>query len=85
MAKPVSCKLEDGSYLIDLRGWMCPYPKYMLDPIFDRLPKGGGQVTLLVDCPSASTDVPETARKKGYKVKAVNQVNDGEWQVVIEY
>lgn len=85
MAKPVSCKLEDGSYCIDLRGWMCPYPKYMLDPIFDRLPKGGGQVTLLVDCPSASTDVPETARKKGYKVKAVNQVNDGEWQVVIEY
>ena len=85
MHKPVSCKLEDGSYCIDLRGWMCPYPKYMLDPIFDKLPDGGGKVTLLVDCPSASTDVPDVALKKGYTVQDVSQVNDGEWQVVIEY
>ena len=85
MAKPLSCKMDDGSYCIDLRGWMCPYPKYMLDPIFDRLPPGGGRVTLLVDCPAASSDVPDTARRKGCKVLEVNQVNDGEWQVVIEY
>jgi len=85
MGKPVSFKLEDGSYCIDLRGWMCPYPKYMLDPIIKKLPADGGQVTLLVDCPSASTDVPDVAREKGYTVKDVSQINDGEWQVIIEY
>ncbi|MFC1977183.1 sulfurtransferase TusA family protein [Chloroflexota bacterium] len=85
MGKPVSWKLEDGSYCIDLRSWMCPYPKYMIDPIFEKLPAGSGQVTLLVDCPSASTDVPDVARKKGYTVKDVSQINDGEWQIVIEY
>ena len=85
MSKPVSFKLEDGSYCIDLRNWMCPYPKYMLDSIFEKLPAGGGQVTLLVDCPSASTDVPDVARNKGYTVKDVSPINDGEWQIVIEY
>lgn len=85
MHKPDSFKLPDGGYCIDLRSWMCPYPKYMLDPIFEKLPPGGGRVVLLVDCPSASTDVPDVARKKGYAVKDVSQINDGEWQVVIEY
>jgi TusA-related sulfurtransferase len=85
MGKPVSFKLGDGSYCIDLRGWMCPYPKYMLDPIFKKLPADGSRVTLLVDCPSASTDVPDVAREKGYTVNDVSQINDGEWQVVIEY
>ena len=85
MGKLSSCKLEDGSYCVDLRGWMCPYPKYMIDPIFEKLPPDGNKVTILVDCPSASTDVPEVARGKGYTVKEVTQINDGEWQVVIEY
>ncbi|PWB81719.1 MAG: hypothetical protein C3F08_01295 [Candidatus Methylomirabilota bacterium] len=85
MVKPGSFKLEDRSYCVDLRGWMCPYPKYMLDPIFEKLPAGGGQVTILVDCPSASTDVPDAARKKGYAVRDVSWINDGEWQIVIDY
>ena len=85
MPKPRSCKLDDGSYCVDLRGWMCPYPKYMLDPIFEKLPTGRGTLTMLVDCPSASTDVPEVARKKGCTVKNVSQINDGEWQIVLEY
>lgn len=85
MSKLVSTKLKDGSYLVDLRGWMCPYPKYMLEPIFQKLPAGGGKLVLLVDCPSASTDVPDIARKQGHTVKDVSQINDGEWQVIIEF
>lgn len=79
-----TAKLEDGSYLVDLRGWMCPYPKYVLEPLLDKLPAEGGRLVLLVDCPSAATDVPELALAKGCTVPDVAQVNNGEWRVTVE-
>lgn len=79
-----TAKLEDGSYLVDLRGWMCPYPKYMLKPLLAKLPRGRGRLVFLVDCPSAATDVPRLAQALGYLVPEVRQVRDGEWRITIE-
>lgn len=76
-------RLEDGSFLVDLRGWMCPYPKYMLDPLLGKM-GAKGRLVLLVDCPSAATDVPELARARGCRVPEVRQVAGGEWQITIE-
>lgn len=79
-----SGQLETGVYLVDLRGWMCPYPKYMLDPLMKKLPADTRRLVMMVDCPSASTDVPREARARGCDVPEVKQIADGEWQITIE-
>lgn len=77
-------RLEDGGYLVDLRGWMCPYPKYMLEPLLRKLPSGGCRLVLLVDCPSAATEVPEAAKQRGCTVPEVRQIGSGEWEITIQ-
>ncbi len=85
MSKLRTARLEDGGFLVDLRGWMCPYPKFMLEPLLEKLPGSGGRLVLLVDCPSAATDVPSLARSRGHAVPEVKQVGGGEWQITIEW
>lgn len=79
-----TAKLEEGSYLVDLRGWMCPYPKYMLEPILKKLSSNVKMLVLIVDCPSAIVDVPKVAEAHGHEVSEVKPVGDGEWQINIK-
>lgn len=84
MSALTAVKQQDGSYSVDIRGWMCPYPKYMLEPLLKKMAGRQKRISLLVDCPSAATDVPDVARKMGYKVPEVSQIGDGEWRIIIE-
>jgi TusA-related sulfurtransferase len=61
---------------------MCPYPKYAIEPLLDKLPEGA-QLNLLVDCPAATGDVPRIAQERGFAVPRVEQIGPGEWQIVI--
>lgn len=72
----------EGYYQADMRGWMCPYPKYAVEMILNKLP---AQSTLdfLVDCPAATVDVPKVARYNGFKVLEITSLNDGEWMIKI--
>ena len=76
-------KTGDHTYQVDLRGWMCPYPKYAIEPLLDKLPMGS-QLNLLVDCPAATGDVPRLARARGYQVPGVEHIGGGEWRITIE-
>jgi TusA-related sulfurtransferase len=74
-------KVKDGHYQVDMRGWVCPYPKYAVEGLVKKFDKG--RLDLLVDCPSATEDVPKVARAMGCAVPEVNQIGGGEWQIVI--
>lgn len=75
-------KTGESTFQVDLRGWMCPYPKYAVEPLLDKLPQGS-QLDLLVDCPAATGDVPRLARRHGYTVPVVEQIGAGEWRISI--
>ncbi len=79
-----SGKLENETYVVDLRGWMCPYPKYMLEPLLGKLPANAERLLMIVDCPSAVNDVPKEARAMGYDKSDITQVNNGEWHIVLQ-
>lgn len=68
MRKPEAVKLGEGHYQIDLRGWICPYPKYAVEVLLRKLGKEGC-LDLLVDCPAATGDVPRVAQALGYVAK----------------
>jgi TusA-related sulfurtransferase len=74
-------QVDDHHYQVDMRGWVCPYPKYAVEGLvrkFDR-----GRLDLLVDCPSATEDVPKVVKAMGCSVTEINQIGGGEWQIVI--
>ncbi|MCS7278560.1 MAG: sulfurtransferase TusA family protein [Thermodesulfobacteriaceae bacterium] len=76
-------KIKENYYQIDMRGWMCPYPKYAIENLLEKLPPQS-YMDLLVDCPAATQDVPEVVRKKGFRVEKVVLINDGEWSITIK-
>jgi len=71
----------DHHYQVDMRGWVCPYPKYAVEGLVHKLDHG--RLDLLVDCPSATEDVPKVVKAMGGSVKEINQIGGGEWQIVI--
>jgi TusA-related sulfurtransferase len=76
-------RLEGDAYRLDTRGWMCPYPKYMVSKLLSQL-KGVKSVEVLVDCPSAVDDVPAVALKDGFKTVSVDLLRDGEWRILLK-
>ncbi|MGI9953049.1 sulfurtransferase TusA family protein [Moorellaceae bacterium AZ2] len=78
--KPV--KINDHHYQVDMRGWMCPYPKYAIEMLLEKLP-WASLMDLLVDCPAATKDVPAVVRSKGCEVREVYLITDGEWRIRI--
>ncbi|TDA70169.1 MAG: sulfurtransferase TusA family protein [Clostridia bacterium] len=83
MPKLKAVKTGPSSYQVDMRGWMCPYPKYALEALLCKLPQDSA-MALQVDCPAAITDVPAVARALGFTVEPVIQTGDGEWKIVIK-
>lgn len=79
--KPV--KIDDNHYQVDMRGWMCPYPKYAVELLLEKLPQGS-LLDLIVDCPAAINDVPELVKSRGYAVWETISLNSGEWQIRIK-
>lgn len=75
-------KIAENHFQVDMRGWVCPFPKYALEPLINKL-KVGDKMNLLVDCPSATEDVPKVAFEMNCKVPEVSQIAGGEWQIEI--
>ncbi|RJP55161.1 MAG: sulfurtransferase TusA family protein [Deltaproteobacteria bacterium] len=82
MKKIKTIKVGDSHYQVDMRGWMCPYPKYAVEPLIQKL-EDNSRMDMLVDCPSATQDVPRVVRAMGCKVSEVSQIGTGEWRIVI--
>ena len=81
MDKLQPVRIDDKTFELDLRGWMCPLPKYMLEFVLPKL-NPGDELDLLVDCPGAITDIPNEAAKADYETD-VTQIGNGEWKVAI--
>jgi len=82
MRKIKTFKISDKHYQVDMRGWVCPYPKYAVESLVKKL-NDGNQMDLLVDCPSAPDDVPRVALAMGCSIPEVTQIGGGEWKIVI--
>ena len=75
-------KLAERHYQVDMRGWVCPFPKYVLNPLLSKL-AAGDKIDLLVDCPSATEDVPKTLETLGSRALSVEAIGGGEWNIRI--
>lgn len=68
--------------VLDCLGEACPVPLVKTENALKEL--GAGDVLIVqVDHSCAMKNVPEWARKNGYNVE-IDEVDDGEWEVIIE-
>ncbi len=81
MNKLQPMRIGEKAFELDLRGWMCPLPKYVLEVILPKL-NPDEKVDLLVDCPGAITDIPDDASKADCETE-VTQIANGEWRIAI--
>ena len=71
-----------AEYELDCLGEACPVPLMKTEKKLGTL-TAGDVLVVHIDHSCAMKNVPEWARKQGYNVE-VEEVDDGEWDVIIE-
>ena len=71
-----------AEFELDCMGEACPVPLMKTEKKMNTL-AAGDVLVVHIDHSCAMKNVPEWARKQGYNVE-VEEVNDGEWDVIIE-
>jgi TusA-related sulfurtransferase len=69
-------------YTLDCFGEACPIPLVKAQKQMEKMAVGDILI-LQIDHSCAMKNVPEWARKEGYNVE-IEELNDGEWEIVIE-
>lgn len=68
--------------VLDCMGEACPVPLMKTEKAIAGL-EPGDVLIVQIDHSCAMKNVPEWARKQGYNVE-VEEIDDGEWEVIIE-
>ncbi|WP_460173360.1 sulfurtransferase TusA family protein [Vulcanisaeta sp. JCM 14467] len=74
-------RIGDNKYLLDARGYACPYPQVFTLKVIKEL-KSGSIMEVLVDNPASCDNVPAAVRKLGHEVLEVRQ-EGGYWRIVV--
>ena len=67
---------------LDCMGEACPVPLIKAEKALEKL-EAGDVLIVSIDHSCAMKNVPEWARKQGHNVE-IEEVDDGEWEVIIE-
>ncbi|BDR92819.1 sulfurtransferase TusA family protein [Vulcanisaeta souniana] len=74
-------KVNNDRYILDARGYACPYPQvFTLKAIKDL--SSGSVMEVLVDNPASCDNVPAAIRKLGHEVLEVRQEGNC-WRIVV--
>lgn len=71
-----------AEFTLDCMGEACPVPLMRTEKKMEELAVGDVLI-VSIDHSCAMKNVPEWARKQGHNVE-IDEVDDGEWEVVIE-
>jgi len=68
-------------YILDVRGYVCPYPVIYARKAMDKL-RPGEVLETITDNPPSCENVPRALKDDGHEVIAVEKVEDGVWRIV---
>ncbi len=80
MAKFV--KVEEKRYILDVRGYTCPYPVIYTRKALTRL-STGEVLEVLTDNPPSCENVPRAVKEDGHDVLSVENIDRGVWRITI--
>lgn len=73
---------EDGTLVLDVRGYVCPYPVIYTRKALARL-SPGELLEVLTDNPPSCDNVPRTVKDEGHEVLKVEDVEPGVWRILV--
>ena len=82
-AKNLLTQATNGAYVLDARGYTCPYPQLFARAAFGLVEKGI-RLEILTDNPSSCENVPVSVRNLGQKFVGVESVSPGLWRIVVQ-
>lgn len=75
-------RVSDNRYLLDVRGYVCPYPVIYTRKALAQI--GSGDILeILTDNPPSCENVPKAAEADGHEVLGVESVDRGVWRIVV--
>mgnify|MGYP001770630247 CR=1 FL=1 len=76
----MSLELREGKYVLDLRGYVCPYPQIMTLQALRKLSEGE-VLEVIIDNPASCENVPAAVRREGHEVLGVERIGVGVWRI----
>ena len=67
---------------LDLKGEVCPYTFVKTKLVLEKM-EAGQVLRVLIDYPSSVDNVPRSATSEGHHILAIDQVEKGQWAIVI--
>jgi len=74
-------KVEDGKYVLDVRGYVCPHPQMYTKKVLGKL-ESGDMLTLEFDNPSSGESIIAMCESEGDEI--LERIEDGgvfRWQI----
>lgn len=75
-------KISENKYVLDVRGYVCPYPVIYSRKILSKL-KSGEILEILTDNPPSCENVPKAVIEDGHEVESVSRVEEGVWKITV--
>lgn len=75
-------KRPDGTLVLDVRGYVCPYPVIYARKALARM-SPGELLEVITDNPPSCENVPRAAEEDGHIVLSVEKIGRGVWRVLI--
>ena len=75
-------KRPGGGLVLDVRGYVCPYPVIYARKALTRLSEGE-ILEVITDNPPSCENVPRAMREDGHEVLSVEPVEEGVWKIVV--
>ncbi|MCS6784944.1 MAG: sulfurtransferase TusA family protein [Candidatus Caldarchaeum sp.] len=74
-------KIDDKRYLLDVRGYSCPYPQLFLAKAFKAVQKDD-VVEILTDNPPSTETLPKSIKNNKQQYIGTESIQPGVWKIV---
>lgn len=68
---------------LDIKGEVCPYTFVWSKLTLEEM-ESGQRLRIVVDHLPATTNVPRSLKAEGHRILRVAQINDTDWQIVVQ-
>ncbi|MEM0044353.1 MAG: sulfurtransferase TusA family protein [Sulfolobales archaeon] len=75
-------RIREGFYMIDARGYMCPYPQILALKALESIERGS-VLEIFVDNPASVENILNLARERGLEIVSVEKLGVGEFRISI--
>jgi len=75
-------KISEKRYLLDVRGYTCPYPVIYTRKALTKL-SSGDTLEVLTDNPPSCENIPKAVKEDGHEVLSVENIGRGVWRITI--